>query len=72
MYVALQLPTSGQSLCIWGKKFTLYNFPPCTYINFQTMGHPTLVFRPAHNEFSDNVPPYSCIYVPPLVFGSSE
>ena len=23
------------------------------------MGHPTLVFRSAHNEFSDNVPPYT-------------
>ena len=36
-------------------------FLPCTYINFQTMGHPRLVFRPAHNEFSDNVPPYTCV-----------
>ena len=25
------------------------------------MGHPTLVFRPAHNEFSDNVTPYNCV-----------
>ena len=40
------------------KMFMLYNFLPCNYINFQTLGHPTPVFRPAHNEFSDNVPPY--------------
>ena len=57
MYVALQL--FGQSLCIGGKKFRLYNFLPCTHINFQTMGHPTLVFRPAHYEFSDNVPSFA-------------
>ena len=25
------------------------------------MAHPTLVFSPAHNEFSDNVPPYTCV-----------
>ena len=35
-------------------------FSPCAYINFQTMCHPALVFRPAHNEFYDNVPPYTC------------
>ena len=37
-------------------------FLPCTYINFQIMGHPTLVFRPAHDKFSDNVPPRTCVY----------
>ena len=25
------------------------------------MGHPTVVFWPALNEFSDNVPPYTCV-----------
>ena len=25
------------------------------------MAHPTLVFSLAHNEFSDNVPPYTCV-----------
>ena len=30
------------------------------------MGHPTLVFRPAHYEFSDNVPTNT------VVFDSSE
>ena len=48
-------------LPVWGKSFPCTFFWPCTYINFPTMGHTTLVFRPAHNEFSDNVPPYTCV-----------
>ena len=71
MYVALPLPVWLKSLYLGEKSLPCTIFSPCTYIDFQTMGHPTLVFRPAYNEISDSVPPHT-LYVPPLVFGSSE
>ena len=63
MYVALRLYVLvwSKSLYLGKKVYPVQFFLPCTYINFQIMGHPTLVFRPAHNEFSDNVPPYTCM-----------
>ena len=61
MYVALQLPVCSKSLYLGKKVYPVNFFHPA---HFQTMGHPALVFRPAHNEISDNVPP--------LVFVSSE
>ena len=61
MYVALQLPVWWKSLYLRKKSLPCTIFLPCTYINFQAMGHPTLVFRPARNEFSNNVPPYTCV-----------
>ena len=66
-YVALQLPVWSKSLYLGEEIYLVQFFSPCPSTNFQTMDHPTLVFRPAHNEFltichPTLVPVYSCVY----------
>ena len=60
--VYIQLPVWSKSLYLGKKRLPCTICSPCPLISFQTMGHNTLVFRPAHNEFSDNVPPYTRVF----------
>ena len=57
MYVALKY-MFRQSICIWGKFGEVYpvHILPCTYFFFKWPTLHLIVFSPAHNEFSDNVP----------------
>ena len=58
IYVALHSPVWSKSLYLGKNDYLVKCFYPTTLTH-----HPALVFRPAHNEFSDNVPPYTCIPV---------